>query len=102
MRKSGHLLVALLLALAVPFQGALAVSAAQQMGMGEPPCDSQHGKDSTPHCGAHTVCCTAAAIADAVRVVGKAASHGPLEADSHLPLLGDPPSRLDRPPRFAS
>src|SRR4051812_38863829 len=90
-------LLVVLLALAVPFQGALAASAAQCMGLEHH--DSHDGEDSGSHCGPCTACCTGTAITGAVPIVSASSSHEAHDAQTDLPLFGEPPSGLDRPPR---
>src|SRR5258708_34211034 len=108
-----RVVLAALLAIAVPFQGALAVSVSQCMALehhadssmhehdGHQPSDSHHGKDAGSHCGSCAACCTATAIAGAEQIADRLSSQGALVAQPALPLLGDLPARLDRPPRIA-
>jgi hypothetical protein len=106
-----------LLVVCVPFQAALAVSAAQCMALqhhqdlgghdahahhdgqqhshGAPQSNPHHDKDSGSHC---SPCAGAAAIASAINPVSAATVHGTVNAVPDRPLPGDLPSRLDRPP----
>lgn len=91
-----HLLLAVLLTVAVPFQAALAVSAAPEMAVEK--CHEGHdghAKTSGSHCGA---CCTAA-IAGAIVALPASPFHGRVSAKPGTPLLAELPVRLDRPPR---
>ena len=90
-------MLVVLLALAVPFQAALAVSAVPQAAV-EQCHDSHdgHGKTSGPQCGA---CCTAIAIVTAVNLLPSTPIHGTVSSASALPPAGNPPDALDRPPR---
>jgi hypothetical protein len=91
-----HLLLVVLLTVAVPFQAALAASAAPEMAVEK--CHDGHdghAKASGSHCGA---CCTAA-VAGAINALPASPFHGAVSAGPRSPLLAELPVRLDRPPR---
>jgi hypothetical protein len=108
-----RVLVTALLTVAVPFQGALAVNAAQCMALQagqeaheghehshpqSPQSEQDHDKGAGSHCGPCTGCCASAAIAAPPRIVISLTAH---DAVSPLPILrplGDIPDGLDRPP----
>jgi hypothetical protein len=114
-------LVALLLAVTVPFQAALAVSAAQCMALqhhqdsgsqdahaghadhqhsdhGAPKPDPHHGKGAT-QCGPCAGCCASAAIDSVIVLLPASPVHDTANAVPGVPPLGDLPGGLDRPPR---
>jgi hypothetical protein len=87
----------LLLAVCVPFQAALAVSAGQHAALEQ--CHDGHdghGKAPGSHCG---TCCTSAAIASATHPLPASPAHGAAHTVPGFPPLGDLPGVLDRPPR---
>jgi hypothetical protein len=100
MKQLCRIFVAVMLVVCVPFQAALAVSAAQHAALEQ--CHDGHdghdghGKASGSHCGS---CCTSAAIAGAPHPLPASPAHGTAHAVPDLPPLGDLPGGLDRPPR---
>jgi hypothetical protein len=118
MRKLLRFVILLTVSLAVPLQGAAAVSAAQCMALGHHDTAAGHDhslaghdidgkhdhKSHAPaggaHCGPCAACCTTAAISFFVPVpIGAQAAESPVGA---LPssLAGVQPDQLDRPPRL--
>jgi hypothetical protein len=112
-----RLLLAAVLAICVPFQAALAVSAGQcaalkhhespagQSGhhMPDPAshqghADSGHGSGSGSDCGPCAGCCASAAISCPTSLGVHLANRNAVNALPDLPPLADMPSGLDRPP----
>ena len=108
-----RLLIAFVLALAIPLQGAASVTAGVCMAVGHhdagTPASHDHGHDSDqsiPHdedrdsarCAPCVACCAAASIAPAAQVFVPESS--PAAAIAALPYLyfGFLPEKLDRPP----
>jgi hypothetical protein len=111
--KFVRLLVALMLALAIPLQGAASVTAGICMATGHhdagTPASHDHGEDgdhhpapqddgSDPHCAPCVACCAAASIAPAAQVF--LPEDSPAAAVAAVPYLhpGFLPEKLDRPP----
>jgi hypothetical protein len=106
MATAFRFLVVLLLAIAVPFQAALAVTGGQckalesHHGMQEAHHeheghDDHDGKPSATHC---EPCCTAVAIAGVAPTTIASSGPGMLNESPGLPLPSAPPRALDRPP----
>jgi len=98
-----RVLVLILVALAVPVQGALAVTAAQCMAMQHDQDDPHHsdsheGHDKRTDCGP-SACCASAAIVGAIRLLPCSPTHGLLVVAPVLPPLLPLLSGIDRPPR---
>jgi hypothetical protein len=116
MLKLVRLLIVALLALAVPFQGALAVSTAQCTALEHHPdgshphshdgsdhadhsdADGSAGDSNGSHCGPCTACCASVSIAALPSLSDIVAARYAVNKSHDSPLLGDLPSGLFRPP----
>jgi len=94
-------ILVLLLALCVPFQAALALSAGEHAALEQCHHDGHddHGKPSGSHCG---TCCASAAIAGVIIPLPASPAHDTANGGVDLPPLGDLPGGVDRPPRALS
>ena len=99
MRRLSFLLL-ILIAVAVPFQAALAVSTGQHAALEQCHHDGHegHSTNSGSHC--HE-CCTAAAIAGTIQILTGSPVHGIIAAVPDLPPLVLPLGGIDRPPRIS-
>jgi hypothetical protein len=114
MVKLLRVVLVVLIALAVPLQGALAVGTAQCLALehheaaghdhshGDHDHDSSsqdhHGPASHSHCGPCVACCASASIASAPALPAIAPPPFGIDVLPNFPLIGDLPGGLFRPP----